>query len=60
MSLALLVTDADRSSVDAANLAAHVLIAEGVREVLPVLVDGDGPKSEIRFGAPAAGFGRAA
>ena len=60
MSLALLVTDADRSSVDAANLAAHVLIAEGVREVLPVLVDGDGPGSEIRFGVPAAGFGRAA
>jgi uncharacterized protein involved in exopolysaccharide biosynthesis/Mrp family chromosome partitioning ATPase len=60
MSLALLVTDADRGSVDAANLAAHVLIAEGVREVLPVLVDGDGPRSEIHFGVLATGFGRAA
>jgi Mrp family chromosome partitioning ATPase len=60
VSLALLVTGADQNGVDAANLAAHVLIAEGVREVLPVLVNGDGPRSEIRFGNSASGFGRAA
>lgn len=60
VSLALLVSNADQSGIDAANLAAHVLIAEGVREVLPILVDGNGPKSEIHFGTSAAGFGRAA
>jgi hypothetical protein len=57
---ALIVARADQSGIDAAALASHILIAEGVREVLPVHVDPQGQASDVRIGASAGGIGYAA
>lgn len=57
---ALLVSDAEQGSMEAAMLAAQVLIAGGAAEVVPVHVEANATRTSIEFGTASTRFGRAA